>query len=230
MLKNLITALIFAAAQGIAYNDIKNAFSDEYTEREIRTAINEIRDEYSGDKGILLIEFNNKYQFQTNPKYGKKLADVLQPIKEHQLSNTTLQTLAIIAYRQPITKAEIEEIRNGVSSDYALDVLRRAELIDVVGQKQALGNPNLYGTTDKFLKRFQLKELSELPDYETLLNSINVGDKFNVISNKLYEIKGDIIHSGEEDFLVGPEDDDPEYLKGEDFVVVGSSKSKKEDF
>ena len=76
MLKSLIEALIFAAAKGVTYQVIKDAFRTEYTEREIKNAIKEIETEYSGDKGIILIRYNDTYQFQTNPKYGDLLADV----------------------------------------------------------------------------------------------------------------------------------------------------------
>ena len=102
-LKNIIESLIFAAADGITYKTIKEHFEQEYTEKELKTAIQEIREEYSGDKGIIFIEYNSTYQFQSNPQYSDMLADVLRTVKERQLSKTVLQTLSIIAYRQPIT-------------------------------------------------------------------------------------------------------------------------------
>ena len=113
-----------------------------------------MQNEYSGDKGIRLIQFNEKYQFETNPEFGDKLADILRPIKEKQLTSTVLQTLAIIAYRQPVTRAEIEEVRGGVSSDYAISVLMRAELIEIVGRKDTIGRPALLLLTIIFLKDF----------------------------------------------------------------------------
>src|SRR5574344_1964170 len=178
MLTNIIEALIFAAANGVTYSYIKDAFGGEYTEKEMKSSLSELKEKFSGDNGIILIEYNSTYQFQTNPQYSDRLADILRPIKERQLSTTVLQTLAIIAYRQPITRAEIEDIRGGVSSDYAIGVLMRAEVIERKSRKETIGRPALYGTTDAFLKRFQLSSLDALPDYAQLLESIKNSGKF----------------------------------------------------
>lgn len=226
MLKNLIEALIFAAAKGVTYQVIKDAFHDEYTEKEIKNAIKEIESEYCGEKGIVLIRYNDTYQFQTNPAYGDLLAEVLKPIKERQLSATVLQTLAIIAYRQPVTRAEIEEVRGGVSSDYAIGVLLRAELIEIVGRKDAVGKPALFATNDNFLKRFQLHSLEELPDYDKLIEYVRHSDKYNKDTENLYRIEEESAATVEND----PEDQDtyfdelsdekPDFLKDEDVVVI----------
>ena len=224
MLTNIIEALIFAAASGVTYKNIKDVFGGDYTEKEIKSALNEIKERYSEDRGIILIEFNSTYQFQTNPKYSDMLADILRPIKERQLSTTVLQTLSIIAYRQPVTRGEIEEIRGGVSSDYAIGVLIKAELIQPVGRKDTLGRPVLYGTTDNFLKRFQLKSLDALPDYGDLLESIKNSDKFNSTSDNIYEIRNKELYSTEnvDKFFDEVEDNKPDFLEGEDIVTVES--------
>lgn len=229
ILKNMIEALIFAAAKGVTYHTIKEAFSDEYTEKEIKTALKAIEREYSCERGIILIRYNDTYQFQTNPDYGEKLADILRPIKEKQLSQTVLQTLSIIAYRQPITKAEIEEVRNGVSSDYALSVLLKADLVAIVGRKDALGRPLLYATTDEFLKRFRLHDLAELPDYDKLMESVKQSDKYNKDTENIYRITDDDSddgdkptgsEEGEDAFFEELSDEKPDFLKEEDIVVV----------
>ena len=231
MLTNIIEGLIFAAATGVTYDALKTFFSDEYTEKEIKTALNEIREKYSGDSGIILIEFNNTYQFQTNPKYSDKLADILVPIKEKQLSQTVLQTLAIIVYRQPITRMEIEDVRGGVSSDYAIGILMKAELIEVKARKEALGRPSLYGTTDKFLKHFQLKSLEDLPAYEELMQSIKDSGKFNKTSDNLYEIKSSSLYTGETEdkFFEEMDESTPDFLQDEDFLEVDSDETPKEE-
>ena len=224
MLKNIIEALIFAAAKGVSYQIIKDTFKDEYTEKEIKTALKSIENEYSGDKGVILIRFNDNYQFQTNPKYGEKLADVLRPIKERQLSNTVMQTLAIIAYRQPITRAEIEEVRGGVSSDYPINILMRAELIDIVGRKNTPGRPALFATNDNFLKRFQLHSLDELPDYDKLMEYVRNSDKYNKNTENLYRIEDEIAadesEEKEEFFFEDDTDETPDFLKDEDVVII----------
>ncbi len=228
MLTNIIEGLIFAAATGVTYDALKTFFSDEYTEKEIKTALNEIREKYSGDSGIILIEFNNTFQFQTNPKYSDKLADILVPIKEKQLSQTVLQTLAIIAYRQPITRLEIEDVRGGVSSDYAIGILMKAELIEVKARKETLGRPSLYGTTDKFLKHFQLKSLEDLPAYEELMQNIKDSGKFNKTSDNLYEIKSSSLYTGEteDDFFEEMDESTPDFLQDEDILEVVSDDAQ----
>ncbi len=218
MLRNIIESLIFAAAKGVHYDTIKASFGSEYTEKEIKNAINDLQKEYSGEKGVVLIEFNKNYQFQSNPLYGEVLADILKPIKERQLSATVLQTLSIIAYRQPITRQEIEEVRSGVSSDYAIGVLLKAELIEPVGRKNTIGKPILFGTTDAFLKRFRLKSLSDLPDYDKLMETIKNSDKFNQDNEDLYSIKQGILP--DEEFEEIPEEETPDFLKDEDIVVI----------
>lgn len=227
MLTNIIEALIFAAANGVTYANLKEAFGNEYTEKEIKNALTEIKNKYSGDNGIILIEYNNTYQFQTNPQYSLLLADILQPIKERQLSKTVLQTLAIIAYRQPITRGAIEDIRGGVSSDYAIGVLMRAELIQIVGRKDTLGRAALYGTTDEFLKRFQLNSLSQLPDYEELLESIKQSGKFNTTSTNIYEIRNkdlydvsEVTTNNEEEVFEELTDEIPDFISDDDIVVI----------
>ena len=97
----------------------------------------------------------------------------MNPVKEKALSKATLETVAIIAYKQPITRLEVEQIR-GVNSDYAIQVLMEHKIIDVVGRKDAVGKPLLFGTTDEFLKRFNLNSLQDLPDYNELLERIEV--------------------------------------------------------
>jgi segregation and condensation protein B len=224
MLTNIIEALIFAAADGVTYNNIKEAFGKEYTEKEIKSSIAELKEKCSGENGIILIEYNSTYQFQTNPKYSDRLADILRPIKERQLSTTVLQTLAIIAYRQPVTRAEIEEIRGGISSDYAIGVLMRAELIEIKARKETIGRPALYGTTDAFLKRFQLTTLDALPDYTQLIESIKSSGKFNATGDNIYEIKNKELSKADnvDEFFEELNDDKPDFLKYDDVVVVDS--------
>ena len=223
MLKNIIEALIFAAAKGVTYQTIKNTFYEEYTEKEIKTALKQIEKEYSGDRGVILIQYNDTYQFQTNPMYGEKISDILMQIKERQLSATVLQTLAIIAYRQPVTRAEIEEVRGGVSSDYAINILLKAELIEIVGRKEALGRPALFGTNDNFLKRFQLHNLSELPDYDKLMEYVKHSDKYNKDTENLYRIEDEEEGNEEKNndvFFDEIDDEKPDFLKDEDIVVI----------
>ena len=215
----MLESLLFASGKGIAYDDIKNHFGDEYTEREIKTALAELKQEYSGEKGIVVIEYNDKFQFQSNPSYGERLANILQPIKEKELSKTLLQTLSIIAYRQPVTRLEIEEIRGGVSCDYAIGVLLRLNLIEVAGRrKTSPGRPALFATTEKFLKKFGLKTLEDLPDYDKLLSEVKQSDKYYENTLSLY--RNDEEYNLTEEYFEEITDETPDFLKDEDIVIV----------
>ena len=92
------------------------------------------------------------------------ISDVLSPIREKSLTRAALETLAIIAYKQPVTKLDIEDIRR-VNSDYATQALLDQNMIEIVGRKDAVGRPLLFGTTEEFLKRFNIQSIEDLPDY-----------------------------------------------------------------
>lgn len=115
--------------------------------------------------------FNGKLQFASNPKYKQQISEVLIPIKEKEFTKTILECAAIIAYKQPITKPELEDIRQ-VSCDYAIHTLLELEMIVACGRKDAVGKPIMYATTDNFLKRFKLNSIDELPDYDELMAQI----------------------------------------------------------
>lgn len=168
-LTNTIEAVLFASGKGVAIADIAEKL--EVTEGEVKKALGELREKYSGDSGIVLLEFNKKAQLGSNPKYKEGISAVLNPIREKELTRTILETAAIVAYKQPITRTEIELLR-GVNSDYAVNALLELKLIYPCGRKDAVGKPILFATTDEFLKRFKLNSLEDLPDYDTLMAAI----------------------------------------------------------
>ena len=168
-LNNIIESILFVSGKGLNISDLTDALGMQKSE--VKKALTQLNEKYSDKSGIKLITYNNKIQLATNPAYADSVAAVLNPIKEKELTNAALETIAIIAYRQPITRLEIEQVR-GVNCDYAVQVLQKHELIEEVGRKDAIGKPILYGTTEKFLKRFQISSLKELPDYEQLLENI----------------------------------------------------------
>ncbi|HRR89563.1 MAG TPA: SMC-Scp complex subunit ScpB, partial [Eubacteriales bacterium] len=164
-LKQIIEGIIFTAGSEIAKKDILEKF-EGLTMRELNAILKELCDKYSfEDSGVVLINLNNKVQFSSNPRYGDAIADALKKVKEKQLSAKVLDVLAIIAYKQPITRSEIEDFRS-TSAEYALSVLLRAGLIVVLGRRETVGLPLEYGTTDEFLKKFNISSLAELPDAE----------------------------------------------------------------
>jgi len=138
---------------------------------EINDAVDELKQKYPADSGIQLLEFNGKLQLSTNPQYKEEVALVLNAIKEKEFTKTILECAAIIAYKQPITRTELEAIR-GVNSDYAVRTLTELNMIVPCGRKDTVGKPIMYATTDTFLKRFRLTSLDELPDYDVLMEKL----------------------------------------------------------
>ncbi len=176
LLDQILEALLFVSGDGINTSEIEELL--ELQPSEVKQSIARLKKKYSGKCGIHLLHYNGKIQFGSNPDYEDTIACVLNPIKEKELSNAALETVAIIAYKQPVTRLEIEQIR-GVNCDYAVQVLLKHNLIEVVGRKDVVGKPLLFGTTDAFLKRFRIESIEQLPDYEQLLASIKVLEEGN---------------------------------------------------
>ncbi len=179
-LSNIVEGILFVAGNGVALKDIADKL--EVKVEDIKSAIEVLKEKYDDDNGINIILYKDKAQLTSNPKYSEEISTVLNPIKEKALTKAALETVAIVAYQQPITKLEIEQVR-GVSSDYAIQLLLTHNLIEVVGRKDAVGKPLLFGTTDEFLKRFEIESLENLPKYEELLEQIAV---IKDDSNSLY--------------------------------------------
>lgn len=171
-LVNIIEAILFVAGEGVQYFDIADKL--EISEKEVKKAVEQLKERYeSTNSGIKVITYNNKAQLSTNQDYINEVTVVLNPIKEKQLTKAVLEVLAIIAYKQPVTRLDVENVR-GVNCDYAVSTLLDNNIIEVVGRKDAVGKPLLFGTTDLFLKRFNLNSIEDLPDYDELINRIKV--------------------------------------------------------
>lgn len=210
MIDEILESLLFLSGNGLKVADVATQL--EVKTADVNATVKRLKEKYGGKSGIHLLSFNGKIQFATNPAYSDVVACVLNPIRERDLSNAALETIAIIAYRQPVTRLDIEQIR-GVNSEYTVQMLLKNNLIEVVGRKEAVGKPLLFGTTDEFLKRFQLESLDELPDYETLLESIKVIGEKNDESRSIYneyEIPDE--ETSEE---LPAEEDVPDFLKDE---------------
>ena len=174
ILTNTIEAILFASGKSVAIADIADKLN--VTESEVKKSLKALKEKYGEDGGIQLLEFNKKAQLGSNPKYKEGVSAVLNPIREKELTRTILETVAIIAYKQPITRTEIELLR-GLNSDYAVNALLDLKLIYPCGRKDAVGRPVLFATTDEFLKRFKLHSLEELPDYDALMAAITHSDE-----------------------------------------------------
>lgn len=168
-LANIIESLLFVSGDAVAIKDI--ADKSNVSEKEVLSAAKTLQEKYGEDSGINLLIFNKKLQFCSNPKYADEVSNVLSPIKMRELSRSMLEVAAIIAYKQPVTRIDLEELR-GSNSEFALQNLLKLGVIEVVGRKDTVGKPVLFGTTDEFLKRFQISSLDELPDYDELIDRI----------------------------------------------------------
>jgi segregation and condensation protein B len=160
-LKNIIESLLFVAETPISLDRFKEVLEAEDT-KEIRQALELLSGEYDQRKsGIFLSEVAGGYQIRTRPEYHEYVKRLLKP-SAHRLSNAALETLAIIAYKQPIIRADIEHLR-GVDCGGVLRVLMEKKLVRVLGRKEIPGRPLIYATTKHFLEVFELKNLKDLP-------------------------------------------------------------------
>ena len=133
----------------------------------------ELQKEYEEEgRGIVIREINKAFQFVTRPENAEYIQRLCTPTRVKRLSQSALEVLAIIAYKQPITKAEIDAIR-GIKCDRVIEGLAKKELIMQKGRSEAIGRPILYGTTEQFLRQFNFKDIKSLPDIEDIENVIN---------------------------------------------------------
>lgn len=156
-----IEAILFVAGEAVRVEDLSKAL--DVPIREVEDALIHLRDEYDfNQRGFSLKRYGYQVQLATRALYSQDVVRLLQPVQKQSLSQAAMETLAVVAYRQPVTRAEVEQIR-GVKCDYSLQSLMNKELIAEVGRKEALGRPILYGTTDNFLAHFGISSLKELP-------------------------------------------------------------------
>ncbi|MEG1753810.1 MAG: SMC-Scp complex subunit ScpB, partial [Christensenella sp.] len=167
-----ITAALFVAGDAVeisAFAELLNIDADE-----LDVALQEIIEEKKNiDDGLLLVRIGDKIQLCTNSKYAEYIQALLAPEEHMSLSKSVLETLSIIAYKQPVTRLEIDEVR-GVRSNYAVATLMEKGLVHVIGRKDVLGRPSLLATTDEFLRHFGISSIEELPkiDFEEAENSL----------------------------------------------------------
>lgn len=178
-MKQHIEALIFASPQAIPLADIKSVLDEslqtELSEAEIMEMIAVIREQFQQEQyAFELVEIAGGWQFLTKGAYHNTVAIHLKQTTKKRLSQAALETLALIAYKQPVTKSELEEIR-GVNCDYALQKLLEKELVTIVGRSEGPGRPLLYGTSEKFMDYLGINTLNDLPkpkDFKEVENSV----------------------------------------------------------
>ena len=160
-LKGRIEAILFVAGEAVRLDELARALN--LPVGQVEKALEELKNEYDYEqRGFCLKRFGRQVQLATRALYAGDVVRLLQPVQKQSLSQAAMETLAVVAYRQPVTKAEVEEIR-GVKCDYSIHSLTVKNLIQEVGRKDTLGRPILYGTTEEFLSHFGLTTLDDLP-------------------------------------------------------------------
>lgn len=164
-IESIIEAILFTMGDSVEVSHIASAI--EHDVSTTRKIIHNMMDRYEKeDRGIRIIELGDAFQMCTKPEMYEYLVCIAKQPKRHVLTDVMLETLSIVAYKQPVTRIEIEKIR-GVKSDHAINKLIEYDLICEVGRLDAPGRPLLFGTTEEFLRRFSVQSLDELPSIDT---------------------------------------------------------------
>lgn len=167
--KAVIEAALLAADKPLSPDQLRAAV-DEYSSAQLAAVVAQLQQDcVAQGRGVRVVEVAGGWQLVTDPAWAERLGRIYRKARAAKLSRPALETLAIMAYRQPITRAEIEEIR-GVNVDGVIQSLMERSLIRIVGRKEGVGRPLLYGTTPTFLERFGLKSLEGLPQLTELPN------------------------------------------------------------
>ena len=171
-LESIVEAILFASGEIVSVKSI--AYATEQDEKTVKTVISNMIDKYKVEnRGIRIIQVEDGYQMCTNAEYFNYIKKLYQAPVRKVLSTTLLETLAIIAYKQPVTKGQIEEIR-GVSADHAVNRLVEYGLVKEEGRLDAPGKPILFGTSDEFLRYFGFNSLNNLPVSNTDLEQLRI--------------------------------------------------------
>lgn len=183
-LQNHIEALIFCSPSPVKADELKACLSEMFNadvpEEDVAGAIQRLTEKYAQEEyAFQLNKAGGGYQFLTKPAYQASIGIMLKQQSKKRLSTSALETLAIIAYKQPVSKTEVETIR-GVNCDYAVQKLLEKGLIEIQGKGETVGRPLIYGTSPKFMEYFGISELSELPtpkDFSQEINTIGEGSE-----------------------------------------------------
>lgn len=168
---------MFCSPEAISEKEIKECldemFETDIPKEDIQTCISDLLRKYDDERyPFSVVHLGGGFQFLTKPAYQASISILLKQKSKKRLSASALETLAIIAYRQPVTKSQLEQIR-GVNCDYAVQKLLEKELIEIKGKSDAAGKPVLYGTSEKFMDYFGINSLSDLPQLKDIASEEN---------------------------------------------------------
>lgn len=176
-LLNHIEALIFCSPAPVKLSEIRSCLSEMFNadvpEEDIMDAIRKLEEKYQAEEySFQIFRSGGGYQFLTKPAYQASIGIMLKQQSRKRLSTSAMETLAIIAYRQPINKTDIENIR-GVNCDYAVQKLLDKGLIEILGKAESVGRPILYGTSPKFMEYFGINDIGDLPTPKDFSQEVN---------------------------------------------------------
>ena len=173
-IKSAIESMMFVWGDPLDIKEVADIFNVD--KKEIYDLCKELQAEYEQEgRGIVILEVNKCFQFVTRPENIGYIERLCTPVKHKRLSQSALEVLAIIAYKQPVTKGEIEAVR-GIKCDRVIEGLMKKELVAQLGRSDAVGRPMLYGTTDQFLMEFGFETLKDLPEIEEIEGVLDESD------------------------------------------------------
>jgi segregation and condensation protein B len=170
--KRILEAALLASPEPVSLADLRRLFDDQVAGDTLKNLLDELREDWSG-RAVELVSLASGWRFQTRPEF-QPFAEKLQPEKAPRYSRAVMETLAIIAYRQPVTRGDIEDIRGVVVSTQIIQTLENRGWIDVVGHRDTPGRPALYATTRTFLDDLGLRSLQELPPLEEIAKTLQL--------------------------------------------------------
>ena len=186
--KSILEAILFAASEPITVKQFQHAMPG-MNARDIKKALTEIRDDYQNlNRSFRLMEIANGYQICTRPEFSEWIRKFYIQQVRVTLSPSALETLAIVAYKQPVTRNEVSTIR-GVNSDSVISSLVEKGLVCVSGRKEGAGRSLLFSTTDTFLQQFGLKDPSELPSLEEIEQLFSTSNRLESLHNSQEEVE-----------------------------------------
>src|SRR5260221_12997824 len=168
--KRILEAAVLASQEPLQVQELKRLFDQELNVETLRKLLDELREEWTG-RSVELVNLASGWRFQTRAEFGPYLERLL-PEKAPRYSRAVMETLAIIAYRQPVTRGDIEDIRGVAVSTQIIQALENRGWIDAVGQRETPGRPSLYATTRQFLDDLGLRSLEELPPLEEIAKTL----------------------------------------------------------
>lgn len=185
--KSALESMLYVWGEPLSIKAAADVLGIEY--EQVKELLNELKNEYENDgRGIMIRQINRSFQMVTAAENAIFINRLCTPVKSSKLSQAALEVLAIIAYKQPVTKAEIEAIR-GVRADRVVEGLMKRNLVAEKGRSEGIGRPIIYGTTDVFLKQFGFASISELPPFQDLEGVLSDEEIDNSSSTQQLKLK-----------------------------------------